>query len=890
MKISLLATTLQDQKGSVLVGLVFAIIIFALLGAAMLSLTSTSAVNQVWANSSSRAYYLAESGFRYAKTGYEHIDDIDVDDEIEDDRNLRWKNLHSPDPPSSPVLFTFSNNMEKFELKIYPYYFVTHRSHVIGESVLETEFSGEQPANFSIPAAGKLKIGLKIDSDPPYSYNSYVINNGTVTFSLATNLSSNISDNMNVYLVTNPSSDQNLTNGGDFTLDNALLFFPERNGVFSIDTDSTVYGYESKTGSTLHNIFDANDPGRTFNVFAQTSDDIVLTPFLKLHSTGIVDYGSSTEIRRKIVYHVPLSGSISEKGEFHDRFADKSKWEDSALGSHEIQTIGGDSALRVTDVTIIGGGYKESLIGLKWSETNVDLAAAHRLGNRYFLDYDAQVKIGYAATSPDPVWGYLPAGSSIPKYFAAGLTFRLDENINCYGLSFLRGNKALPDPWDLIDDDMVPQDDRLLVVLWQRTTSTGEEPEWLAYKDISASTPFFDRMESNEEKWTKQAPWERTNIDSYTGDYCWHDSIAGDYANNIDTSLTTKTINLSGTSEASLTFWHHYDIQLWDDILLNGDRADVEISTDVGHTTWTMINPLNPLPYSGFQGGWIQETIDLTPYVGESNVKIRFRLRTDASVRDNGWYIDDVTVSGGDFPINEATLHVRIKESASISFDSGGTSPIVDGDVIVGATSSASGMVNGTPIIASGSWAGNDAAGTILLKNVSGNFSAGEQLTVNGTLVDDTVRDPIISRANYIRAYYGDVSGYGTPNNDPFDYEKLGNPRNPANVSWAPDEVDDWSADNDYFTLVQWDDINTSRMQSNDNTKRSVRFIQSLDEPGAVIRSTEPILFTPSSGVFNRTELGLHTMGQGSLNVYFDDFALQTEIYSTYGYLPYIQE
>jgi hypothetical protein len=157
-------------------------------------------------------------------------------------------------------------------------------------------------------------------------------------------------------------------------------------------------------------------------------------------------------------------------------------------------------------------------------------------------------------------------------------------------------------------------------------------------------------------------------------------------------------------------------------------------------------------------------------------------------------------------------------------------------------------------------------------------------------LVSAQARDPIISRANYIRAYYGDISGYGTPNADPFDYEKHGNPRNPANVNWAPDEVDDWSADNDYFTLIQWDEINTSIMQTDDGSERSVRFIQSLGEPGAVIRSTEPVLFTPSSGVFNRTELGLHTLGQGSLNVYFDDFALQTEFYSTGGFLPEIQE
>jgi hypothetical protein len=419
---------------------------------------------------------------------------------------------------------------------------------------------------------------------------------------------------------------------------------------------------------------------------------------------------------------------------------------------------------------------------------------------------------------------------------------------------------------------LVPKDDRLLVVLWQRATGIGEFPDWLAYKDIGAN-------------WTEQAPWERTNIDSYSGNFCWHDSVAGNYANNIDISLTTKTIDLSGESSALLSFWHHYDVQPWDNLLLIGDRADVEISIDDG-STW----PTRLARYGGFQGGWTEETIDLTPYVGESNVKIRFRLRTDNSNEQDGWYIDDVTVSGDDFPINEATLLVRIKESASIAFDSGGTSPIVDGDIIVGATSSESGTVNGNPIVASGSWAGNDAAGTLLLENVSGNFSDGEQLKVNGTLVSAQARDPIISRANYIRAYYGDISGYGTPNNNPFDYEKHGNPRNPANVNWTPDEVDDWSADKDYFTLIQWDEINTSIMQTDDGSERSVRFIQSLGEPGAVLRSTEPVLFTPSSGVFNRTELGLHTLGQGSLNVYFDDFALQTEIYSTGGFLPEIQE
>lgn len=670
MKISLLASTLQDRKGTVLVGLVIAIVIFALLGAAMLSLTSTSAVNQVWANSTSRAYYLAESGFRYAKTEYENIDDVDGDDEIEDDRSQLWKNLHSPDPPSSPKLFTFSNNMEKFELKIYPFYFVTSVSHSINDTSLQTEFCGEHPANFTVPATGKLKIGLKVDSDPPYTYNGYDSVTGIFS-NINPPLLSSISDNMNVYLVANTDSNQNLTNGGDLTLADAS-FFPERHGIFSFDgdVDQHVYEYESKTGNTLHNIFDVNDPGRTFDFSASTTDDIVLNPFVKMHSIGIVDYGSSSEIKRKIVYHVPLSIDVPKKVEFYETFRDKSKWEASALGSHEIQSIGGGSALRVTGATALplGPGYKASLIGLKWSDTNVDLANAHSRGNRFFLDYDAQVKIGYAATSPAPDWGYYPTTSTIPKYFAAGLSFRLDENLNCFGLSFLRGNSTLGDPYDRIDDDIVPQNDQLLIVLWQQTTGTGEEPEWLAYKTIYASDflfyNFFDMIEYGEAQWSKQSPWTRTTMDSHSGYYCWHDSTAGEYENNIDISLTTRTINLAGASEASLTFWHHYDVQPWDDLLLTGDRADVEISID-GGSTW----PTRLERYGGYQGSWIQDTIDLTSYAGQTNVKIRFRLRTDASVRDDGWYIDDVIVKSNlGFPLNEATLLVRIKESASIDF------------------------------------------------------------------------------------------------------------------------------------------------------------------------------------------------------------------------------
>jgi len=50
---------------------------------------------------------------------------------------------------------------------------------------------------------------------------------------------------------------------------------------------------------------------------------------------------------------------------------------------------------------------------------------------------------------------------------------------------------------------------------------------------------------------------------------------------------------------------------------------------------------------TGNSGGiWVQETMDLTPYVGKK-ILIGFRFVSDAAVNEEGMYIDDITVTGG---------------------------------------------------------------------------------------------------------------------------------------------------------------------------------------------------------------------------------------------------
>ncbi len=912
MKLALSKSTWLQQRGSVLIGLIVTMLLIFSMGVAMFSITTTTSYNRVWTNSSAKAYYLAESGFRYADTEYKNTVNPDGDDDYKDDRNQLLQTWHSPDPPGTPVLFNFDGNMDKFELKAYPYYLVTAASYASGATTIQAGFAGEKPAGFNVPAApGKVIIGLKKKSDLDnslYTYTAY--DAGTTTFTLSSGLTAAVSDHMDIYLVTNPAADAlPLSKGGNLTLTDAS-FFPNRNGIFDIvdqQKDDVIYAYTAKNGNILQGVFNIKDPDGNFDsINVLTSDDIVLYSFLDLHAIGIVDQGGGLEAKREIVYSIPTDPNVIRTAEYHETFEDLSKWKDSAVGSHAIETIGGDKALRVTGTEAYGGSPMASLIEFKWSETDIDLAAAHRLGDQFLLSYDAQVKIGFVATVIPPDHGYDPA-PPIPKYFAAGLSFRLDENLDSYGLCLLRGSvNTAPTP-DNINDRLIPQpaptppgkDQRLLIELWQKTGPNDADSVWLAYKDITPEnrTFFFDNVEGGSNGWTTNgvpAPnglWHISARKNYSASKSWYygKEATGDYDTGATNSgaLVSPAIDLNYAASALLTYrsWHQTETQ----DPANYDLKYVEISTNDG-ADWSQLLKVSTSKNSNWPS-WNQVSIDLSPYVG-NNIRIRFRFDTvdnrynSAAWSCEGWYIDDVTVTGAyEFPLNESTLLVRVTEAASIGFQNGGTTPISDGDRIIGQTKGTIATVKGDPIVSSGSWAGGNASGTILLVNVVGTspyYTSNENLLVGGSaLAQVTSTVKFIIKGNYIRAYYGDTTGSGEPNDDPLDDAKHGNPRNPSNVNWPPGSLQGWSAVEDYFTLVQWDAINAAAVPS-------VALISSLAEPNAIIESTA--LITPNSSLATtRSELGLHTFGKGSKNIYFDDFAVQTEVISKEGFLPPVQ-
>lgn len=127
----------------------------------------------------------------------------------------------------------------------------------------------------------------------------------------------------------------------------------------------------------------------------------------------------------------------------------------------------------------------------------------------------------------------------------------------------------------------------------------------------------------------------------------------GNSADNMDSTLT-RSFDLSHVqgNHATLQF------ATWFDLQQDHDYAYVEVSTNNG-ANWSTLagkftRPSNPNGlnwgngYTGVSGGgdapaWVQESIDLTPYVGK-NIQLRFEEVTDNAVALQGFAVDQIRI------------------------------------------------------------------------------------------------------------------------------------------------------------------------------------------------------------------------------------------------------
>jgi immune inhibitor A len=137
--------------------------------------------------------------------------------------------------------------------------------------------------------------------------------------------------------------------------------------------------------------------------------------------------------------------------------------------------------------------------------------------------------------------------------------------------------------------------------------------------------------------------------DPHSGKSMWW----SDRADGLDSTLT-RMVDLRAATRPILSYWTWYEIEK------DYDYAYVAVSTDGGARWTTLAAPATTTEdpnkvnlghgYTDLSGGgrtpaWIQQDVDLSPYVGKE-IQLRFEYVTDGALNLHGLAIDDIAITG----------------------------------------------------------------------------------------------------------------------------------------------------------------------------------------------------------------------------------------------------
>lgn len=181
------------------------------------------------------------------------------------------------------------------------------------------------------------------------------------------------------------------------------------------------------------------------------------------------------------------------------------------------------------------------------------------------------------------------------------------------------------------------------------TNPPGSTPPPTAFRFFVA--PFdivFEDNCGNMNKWAHTGSWNITDQFCVSAPYSITDSPDDDYPSSYDAYITmTESVSLVDAIGVELSFKLKYNIED------NWDYAQVEISTNNG-TSWTPLEGLytnagtgsfqpNGEPLYDGASDWVTEKISLNPYIGDE-IKIRFRMKSDGYIEEDGIYVDDFMI------------------------------------------------------------------------------------------------------------------------------------------------------------------------------------------------------------------------------------------------------
>jgi subtilisin family serine protease len=176
--------------------------------------------------------------------------------------------------------------------------------------------------------------------------------------------------------------------------------------------------------------------------------------------------------------------------------------------------------------------------------------------------------------------------------------------------------------------------------LYRFSTLTPLSPPWADNMDSGASDWIVQTNDDSEVGWTRGVPHNGAETSAHSPPDAWGSNLNGDVIDTAESFLISPAIELTGGNTATLTFWHRYDFTDGESDYDIYEYGDLLVVTNNG------VDSVVVAEYTGLSGGWTQEQVDLTPFIGHVIYLVwdyeMFSL--DTRVRP-GWLVDDVSIT-----------------------------------------------------------------------------------------------------------------------------------------------------------------------------------------------------------------------------------------------------
>ena len=371
-----------NEKGALLLSVIVIIVIFALLGAAILSITSTSIFTQAYSNRATKAYYMAESGYRYATMNIMTIS-IGGDDCLKchsshGTETIRYSAGYGrlPDDTIKVHGKPYKDLLDggSFEVRLAPFWFKFRaesgdwdkdakklRVHAVASSNLDPEIQCDFPEAFT---DGTISGGGLYLNDKYIKYtgiDATGFGNGTLIFTGVDPDDISLPEDgvlINVFPACRAKQNQILSKNGELLINNAaeLYAFPNTKSVIEINNKLITYEHVDVDNGKLIGLGNVDEDEDVFGAGLNISKDdiIILSKTLKITSTGKYPDADENAAVKTLEYYRWVGKPLTVPIVYNTAKPDEDKL--LAGGNfHWVSDVGGNDDTRGHNVLEISG-------------------------------------------------------------------------------------------------------------------------------------------------------------------------------------------------------------------------------------------------------------------------------------------------------------------------------------------------------------------------------------------------------------------------------------------------------------------------------------------------------------------------------------------------------